>query len=75
MEGRSSEIVRMIAASERESTRLEERVAALESVVDFLVTRISEDRGRPIKSDLERSKQCPDAAATYDDWPDNPMEW
>jgi hypothetical protein len=60
---------------ERESGRTEERIAALESVVNFLVSRISEDQKRPIKSELKRLKGSPEVAATYDDWPVNPMEW
>ena len=57
-----------------ESGRMEERVAALENVVNFLVSRISEDQKRPIKSEL-KLKRPPEVAATYDDWPANPMEW
>jgi hypothetical protein len=71
MERKSSESGRTIA----ESGRMEERVAALESVVTFLVSRIDEDQKRPIKPNLERLKKSPDAAATYDYWPNNPMEW
>ena len=74
MKGKSSENVRAIDLSEEQSGRLEERVAALESVVTFLVSRISEDQKRPIKPELERLKKFPHAAATYDYWPNNPME-
>jgi hypothetical protein len=66
---------RAIGVLERESGRTEERIAALESVVNFLVSRISEDQKRPIKSELKRLKGSPEVAATYDDWPVNPMEW
>jgi hypothetical protein len=66
---------RAIGGLERESGRTEERIAALESVVNFLVSRISEDQKRPIKSELKRLKRSPEVAATYDDWPVNPMEW
>ena len=75
MEGQLSESGRTIGISERESKRLEDRVAALESVVIFLVSRISDDQKRPIKSELGRLKQPKDASPAYDDWPDNPMEW
>ena len=66
---------RAIGVLAEESGRMEERVAALESVVNFLVSRIGEDQKRPIKSELKRVKRLPDVAATYDDWPVNPMEW
>jgi len=75
MEGQLSESGRTIGISKRESKRLEDRVAALESVVIFLVSRISDDQKRPIKSELGRLKQPKDASSAYDDWPDNPMEW
>jgi hypothetical protein len=73
-----SEIRRTILASERKSERLENRLAALESTVNFLVTQMSKGPG-PIKSKLELFKQSGDAPATYDrtydSWPDDPMEW
>ena len=69
-----SEIGRTILASERKSGRLEDRLAALESAVNFIVTQMSEGRG-PIKSELELFKQSRDAPATYDSWPDDPMKW
>jgi len=75
MEGQLAESGRTIGISGRESKRLEDRVAALESVVIFLVSRISEDQKRPIKSELGRLKQAKDASPAYEDWPDNPMEW
>jgi hypothetical protein len=68
-----SEIERTILASERKSGRLEDRVAALESTVNSLVTQISEGRG-PIKSQRELFKQSR-APGPYDDWPNDPMEW
>ena len=52
--------------------RMEERVAALESVVNFLVSQIGENQKRPIKSELKRLKRSPEVAATYDDWPATP---
>ena len=55
-----------------ESGRMEERVAALESVVNFLVSQIGENQKCPIKSELKRLKRSPDVAATYDDWPTTP---
>jgi hypothetical protein len=55
-----------------ESGRMEERVAALESVVNFLVSQIGENQKRPIKSELKRLKRSPEVAATYDDWPATP---
>jgi hypothetical protein len=55
-----------------ESGRMEERVAALESVVNFLVSKIGEDQKRPIKSELKRLKRSPEVAAIYDDWPVTP---
>ena len=65
-----------IAVSERKSERLEHRVAALESVVNFLVAELREDQRRRIKSELERLRKfSPDATATYDSWPDDPRMW
>jgi len=69
-----SEIERTILVSERQSGRLEDRLAALESTVNFLVTQMSEGRG-PIKSEVQLSKQSRDAAGPYDSWPHDPMEW
>jgi len=66
---------RAIGVLEKESGRMEERVAALESVVNFLVSRIGEDQKQPIKSELKRLKRSPEIATSYDDWPANPMEW
>jgi hypothetical protein len=66
---------RAIGVLESESGRMEERVAALESVVNFLVSRIGEDQKLPIKSELKRLKRPPEVATTYDDWPVNPMDW
>ena len=40
-----------------ESGRMEERVAALESVVNFLVSQIGENQKRPIKLELKRLKR------------------
>jgi hypothetical protein len=54
VEPKLSESGRTFGVSERETGRLEERVAALESIVTFLMSRISEDRRPPIKSELER---------------------
>jgi hypothetical protein len=65
-----SEIRRTILASERK--RLEDRLAALERTVNFLVTQMSEDRG-PIKPEQRLSNQSRDAL--YDSWPNDPMEW
>lgn len=65
-----SEIGRTILASE--GKRLEDRLAALERTVNFLVTQMSEDRG-PIKPGQQLSKQSRDAL--YDSWPNDPMEW
>ena len=69
-----SEIGRTILASERKSGRLEDRLAALERTVNFLVTQMSEGRG-PIKPELQLSKQSRDAPGPYDSWSDDPMEW
>jgi hypothetical protein len=69
-----SEIERTILASERKSGRLEDRLTALESTVNFLVTQISEGRG-PIKSELQLYKKSHDAPGPYDSWPHDPMEW
>jgi hypothetical protein len=65
-----SEIGRKFLASERK--RLEDRLAALERTVNFLVTQMNEDRG-PIKPRQQLSKQSRDAL--YDSWPNDPMEW
>jgi len=69
-----SEIGRTILASERKSGRLEDRLAALERTVNFLVTQISEGGGA-IKPELQLSKQSRDAPGPYDSWPHDPMEW
>jgi hypothetical protein len=69
-----SEIEKTILASERKSGRLEDRLAALESTVNFLVTQMSEGRGS-IKSEPQLFKQSRDAAGPYDSWPHDPMEW
>jgi hypothetical protein len=69
-----SEIGTTILASEGKSARLEDRLAALESTVNFLVTQMSKARG-PIKSELQLSKQSRDAPGPYDSWPHDPMEW
>ena len=67
---------RTIAVSESKSEQLEHRVAALESVVNFLVAELREDQQRRIKSELERLRKfSPDATATYDSWPDDPRMW
>jgi hypothetical protein len=55
-----------------ESGRMEERVAALESVVNSLLSQIGENQKRPIKSELKQFKRSPEVAATYDDWPATP---
>jgi hypothetical protein len=52
--------------------RMEERVAALESVVNFLVSQIGENQKRPVKSELKQLKRSSEVAATYDDWPVTP---
>ena len=58
----------------KKSGRLEDRLAALESSVNFLVTQMSEGLG-PIKSELQVFKQSRDAPRPYDSWPNDPMEW
>jgi hypothetical protein len=67
--------MRAIGILEKESGRTEKRIAALENVVNFLVSRLNEDQKRPIKSELKQLKRPPEVTATYDDWPANPMEW
>jgi hypothetical protein len=69
-----SEIGRTILASESKSGRLEDRLAALETTVNSLVTQMSEGRG-PSKSELQLCKQSRDARGPYDSWPHDPMEW
>ena len=78
MEGKlnPSDVGRTIAVSERERARLEHRVAALESVVNFLMAEMREDQQRRIKSELERLRQySPGVKASYDTWPDDPAMW
>jgi hypothetical protein len=62
-----------ILSSERKSGRLEDRLAALESTVNFLVTQMSEGR-TPIKQEPQLFKQS-DSPGPYDSWPHDPMEW
>ena len=69
-----SEIGRTIPASERKNGRLEDRLAALERTVNFLVTQMGEGRG-PVKPELPLSKQSADAPGPYDSWPHDPMQW